>query len=60
MLVFGVLGDQLSPLPLGNALELFLRRTDAEELIATVCEDEPEWAAHLHVVELLLDAGSRN
>ena len=43
MLVYAVVDDALSPtFPLGDALEVYLRREDAERFIEEVRGDEPE------------------
>ena len=48
MIVYAVVDDSLSPSsPLGDAVETFLRREDAERFIEEVRGDEPELAAHL-------------
>jgi hypothetical protein len=51
----------LSPTsPLGDAIDTFVRREDAERFIARVKRDDPQLAAHLRVVERELEAGGRN
>jgi hypothetical protein len=45
-LVYAVVDDALSPdFPLGDALEVFIRREDAERFVAEVRRDDPEVAA---------------
>jgi hypothetical protein len=46
--------------PLGDSLELFIRREDAERFIEEVQSDEPELAAYLRIEERELEAGGRN
>jgi class 3 adenylate cyclase len=48
MIVYAVVDDALSPdYPLGDALEAFIRRDDAESFIEEVRGDEPGLAATL-------------
>ena len=51
MVVYGVLSPQT-----GKAVELFVRREDAEAMIEDVRADEPELAALLGVEPVELDA----
>jgi hypothetical protein len=61
MIVYAVVDDALSPdFPLGAALEVFIRREDAERFIAEVRGDDPEVAAKLRIEERELEAGGRN
>jgi hypothetical protein len=61
MVVYAVIGDALSPdFPLGDSLEVFIRREDAERFVEEVRGDDPEVAAKLRIEERELDAGSRN
>ena len=61
MLVYAVVDDSLSPtFPLGDALEVYVRREDAERFIEEVTRDEPELAESLRIEERGLDAGGRN
>jgi hypothetical protein len=61
VLVYAVVDDALSPgFPLGEALEAFIRREDAERFVKEVRGDEPEVAALLRVEERELAAGSLN
>jgi hypothetical protein len=46
--------------PLGDAVENFLRREDAERFLAEVRGDDPELAAFLRVEERKLEAGGGN
>lgn len=49
----------LPDFPLGDALEMFVRREDAERFIEEVRGDEPEVAAKLRIEERELDAAGR-
>jgi len=50
--VYVILDDRSSPEhPLGDAVEAFLRREDAERFIAEVRRDGPELARHLRIEE---------
>ena len=58
MIVYAVVDDALSPdFPLGDAVETFMRREDAERFIEEVRGDEPELAAKLRIEERELEAG---
>ena len=46
--------------PLGDAIEVLIRREDAEQFLAEVQKDEPELARHLRIVERELDASNPN
>ena len=53
--------DALSPdFPLGDAVEVFVRREDAERFIEEVRGDDPEVAAKLPIEERELEAGGLN
>lgn len=61
MLVYAVVDDALSPtFPLGDALEVYVRREDAERFIEEVRNDEPELAESLRIEERELEAGGMN
>ena len=48
MIVYAVVDDALSPdFPLGDSLEVFVRRGDAERFVEEVRGDDPEVAAKL-------------
>jgi len=48
VIVYAVVDDALSPdFPLGDAIETFIRREDAERFIEEVRGDDPELAAKL-------------
>jgi hypothetical protein len=46
--------------PLGDAVETFLRREDAERFIEEVRGDDPELASSLRIEERELEAGGVN
>ena len=46
--------------PLGEAVDTFVRREDAERFLADVRRDEPELAGYLRIEERELEAGGRN
>ena len=59
VIVYAVVDDSLSPtFPLGDALEVFIRREDVERFIAEVRGDEPEMAAKLRIEERELEAAA--
>lgn len=59
MVVFAVIDDSLSAAsPLGDAIETFVRREDAEVFIEEVRSDEPELAGCLRNDERELEAGA--
>ena len=61
MIVYAVIDDSLSPSnPLGEAVDTFVRREDAERFIEDVRRDEPELAGYLRIEERELEAGGRN
>ena len=61
MIVYAVVDDALSPdFPLGDSLEVFVRREDAEQFVEEVLGDDPEAAARLRVEERELEAGGLN
>jgi hypothetical protein len=52
VLVYAVVDDSLSPTsPLGDSLDVFVRREDPERLIEEVRGDEPELAEYLRIEE---------
>jgi len=60
MIVYAVVDDALSPdFPLGDAIETFIRREDAERFVEEVRGDDPEVAAKLRIEERELEAGWR-
>ena len=53
--------SQFSPtFALGDALEVYVRRKDAERFIEEVRGDEPELVRRLRIAERDLEAGGRN
>ena len=59
MIVYAVVDDALSPdFPLGDAVETFIRREDAERFIEEVRGDDPELASNLRIEERELEAGT--
>jgi hypothetical protein len=46
--------------PLGDAIETFVRREDAERFIEEVRSDDPYLASYLRIEERELDASGRN
>ena len=61
MRVYVILDERSSPEhPLGDAVETFIRREDAERFIDEVRRDEPELASHLRIEERELEAGGLN
>ena len=61
MIVYAIIDLRSSPdHPLGDAVETFLRREDAERFIEEVRGDDPDLASHLRIEERELEAGGRN
>ena len=61
VVVYAVIDDALSPdFPLGDSLEVFIRREDAERFIEEVHGDDHEVAAKLRIEERELEAGGVN
>jgi len=61
VLLYAVVDDSLSPtFPLGDAIDVFVRREDAERFVEEVRGDEPELAKQLRIEERELEAGGRN
>ena len=59
LVVFAVINDSLSSTsPLGNAIETFLRREDAERFIEEVHGDDPDVSSYLRIDERELEAGA--
>jgi len=58
VIVYAVVDDALSPdFPLGDAVETFIRREDAERFIEEVRAGDPEVASKLRIAERDLGAG---
>jgi hypothetical protein len=61
VLVYAVVDDSLSPTSsLGDSIDVFVRREDAERFIEQIRGDDPELAKPLRIEERELDAGSLN
>ena len=61
MIVFAIIDLRSSPdHPLGDAVETFVRRDDAERFIEEVRGDDPELASYLRIDERELESGSLN
>lgn len=61
MLVYAVVDDALSPtFRLGDALEVYVRREDAERFIEEIRGDKPELAESLRIEDRELRAGDLN
>ena len=59
--MYAVVDDALWPdFPLGDAVEVFVRREDVERFIEEVHGDEPDLAAKLRIEERELEAGWLN
>lgn len=59
MIVYAVVDDTLSPTsPLGDAIDVFVRRGDAERFIEEIRGDDPELAEPLRIEERELDVGA--
>jgi hypothetical protein len=57
VIVYAIVDESLSPTsPLGDAIDNFFRREDAERFIANVKRDDPRLASHLRVIERELEA----
>ena len=52
MILYGVRDARLDGDVLGDVVELFLRREDAEQFLGECLTDEPEWADVLSVEPL--------
>ncbi len=60
MIVYAVVDETISPTsPLGDAIDVFLWREDAERFIEEIDGDDPELAELLRIEERELEAGSR-
>jgi hypothetical protein len=61
VIVFAIIDLRSSPdRPLGDAVETFVWREDAERFIDEVRGDDPELASHLRIEERELEAGGLN
>jgi hypothetical protein len=60
VIVYCVVDVALSPtFPLGDSLEVCLRREDAERFVEDVRGDEPELVRYLRIVDRELEAATR-
>jgi uncharacterized protein (UPF0210 family) len=58
VIVYAVVDDSLSPTsPLGDSLDVYVRREDAERFIEEVRQDDSELAAPLRIEERELEGG---
>ena len=61
VIIYVIVDDTLSPdFPLGDALEVFIRREDAERFVEEVRGDDAELARNLRIEERDLEAGGLN
>ena len=61
MIVYAVVDDALSPdFPLGDSLEVFVRREDAEQFIEECAATTRGWGRSSGVVERELEVGGPN
>jgi hypothetical protein len=61
VIVYVILDARTSPdHPLGDAVETFLRREDAERFLAEVCGDDPELGSYLRIADRKLEARLRS
>jgi hypothetical protein len=61
VLVYAVVDDSVSARsPLGDSIDVFLPRKDAERFIAEIRGDDPELATPLRIEERELEAGGLN
>ena len=61
MIVYAIIDLRSSPdHPLGDAVEIFVCREDAERFIEEVRGDDPDLASFLRIEERELEAGGRN
>ena len=60
VLVCAVVDDSLSRHMLGDSIDVFVRREDAERFIEEIRGDDPELAEQLRIEERELEAGGVN
>jgi hypothetical protein len=61
VVVHAVVDETLSPRsPLGDSIDVFVRREDSERFVEEIRGDEPELAAFLRIEERELEAGGAN
>jgi hypothetical protein len=60
MIVYAVVDETISPTsPLGDAIDVFLQREDAQRFIEEIAADDPGLAELLRIEERELEAGRR-
>jgi hypothetical protein len=60
VIVYAVVDDSLTRHLLGDSIDVFVRRQDAERFIAEIRGDDPELAKALRIEERELEAGNAN
>jgi len=60
VLVYAVINESAVSSPLGDAVETFVRRDDAERFVEDVRRDDIQLAAHVRIEERELQTGGRN
>jgi len=60
VVVYVICDERCNLDPLGDAIEVLIRREDAERFLDEVRRDDPELARYLRIVERELEAGSLN
>lgn len=60
MIVYAVLDDSLPRRLLGDSIDVFVRREDAERFVEEIRDDDPELAKPMRIEERELDAGGLN
>jgi hypothetical protein len=60
MLVYAVVDDSLSRHLLGDSIDVFVRREDAERFIEEIRGDDPELAKPLRIEDRELETGDLN
>jgi hypothetical protein len=61
VVVYAIVDVTLSPTsPLGDSIDVFVRREDAERFVEEIRGDDPELARHLRIEERELEAGALN
>jgi hypothetical protein len=56
VIVYALADRRLADSELGEVIEMFVERGDAEDALHAVVRDEPGWAGELRLVEVELDA----
>ena len=61
VIVYALVDDRDDPgHPLGDTVDVYLRRDDAEQDLAGIVDDEPGWAPYFSVLEVELVTGCSN